>query len=253
MTVPESESSTARQGLLLQARNLRKVFRNKVAVRNISLTVGPGSIVGLLGPNGAGKTTTFEMIAGFLRPTAGQVLLGEREITGLPVWKRVRSGLAYLPQEMALFEKLTVRENLLIILESFVRDRAERENQCQQLLTRLGLWELRQQTAGHLSGGEKRRLEIARSLINQPHFFLLDEPFSGIDPKTVSEIQDIVLTLKNDGIGILLTDHNVRDALRITDRAYLIYDGEILLEGTPREILEHPDSRKFYLGERFHL
>jgi len=253
MTVPESESSTARQGLLLQARNLRKVFRNKVAVRNISLTVGPGSIVGLLGPNGAGKTTTFEMIAGFLRPTAGQVLLGEREITGLPVWKRVRSGLAYLPQEMALFEKLTVRENLLIILESFVRDRAERENQCQQLLARLGLWELRQQTAGHLSGGEKRRLEIARSLINQPHFFLLDEPFSGIDPKTVSEIQDIVLTLKNDGIGILLTDHNVRDALRITDRAYLIYDGEILLEGTPREILEHPDSRKFYLGERFHL
>ncbi len=238
---------------MLQARNLRKVFRNKVAVRNISLTVGPGSIVGLLGPNGAGKTTTFEMIAGFLRPTAGQVLLGEREITGLPVWKRVRSGLAYLPQEMALFEKLTVRENLLIILESFVRDRAERENQCQQLLTRLGLWELRQQTAGHLSGGEKRRLEIARSLINQPHFFLLDEPFSGIDPKTVSEIQDIVLTLKNDGIGILLTDHNVRDALRITDRAYLIYDGEILLEGTPREILEHPDSRKFYLGERFHL
>jgi len=253
MTAKQESRDLVNGVITLEARNLRKAYRNKLAVRDVSLKLCAGTVVGLLGPNGAGKTTTFEMVTGFLKPSSGKILLGEKDITYLPVWKRARLGLAYLPQEMALFEKLTVEENLLIILESFRKSYDEMKAESQRLLNKLGLWELRQQIAGNLSGGEKRRLEIARSLINQPHFFLLDEPFSGIDPKTVAEIQDIVVALKSEGIGILLTDHNVRDTLHITDRAYLIYEGEILLEGSPGEILEHPDSRKLYLGERFHL
>ena len=238
---------------MLEGKNLRKAFRRTVAVQDVSLRVGRGEVVGLLGPNGAGKTTTFEMMAGFLSPDRGTVRLAEASITGLPVYRRARLGISYLPQEIALFQQLNVEDNLYVILESFFGDRRAMREKCEKLLRRMSLWEMRKTVAGNLSGGEKRRLEIARSLINRPKYFLLDEPFSGIDPKTVSEIQGIVKTLKQEGIGVLLTDHNVRDTLKITDRAYLIHGGRILVEGTPGEILEHPDSRKVYFGEDFEL
>jgi len=238
---------------MLKAINLRKNFGKKVAVADVSISVGKGEVVGLLGPNGAGKTTTFEMMLGFLVPDRGRILLGEKEITGLPVWRRAREGMLYLPQEISLFNKLTVEDNIYIILEDYYSDAGRMEEICRRHLEKVGLYEMRKNLAGNLSGGEKRRLEIARSLTLNPKFFLLDEPFSGIDPKTVSELQDAITDLKKDGIGILLTDHNVRDALRITDRAYLIHKGEILIEGTPEQILAHPDSRKVYFGEKFSI
>lgn len=230
---------------------MRKSFKRKVAVCDISLNVKRGEIVGLLGPNGAGKTTTFEMIVGFLLPDRGKIFIEDVDITYLPTWRRARLGISYLPQEISVFQKLTVEENLLIILESFIKDKDEMVEISNRLLEKMGLLELKKNYAYTLSGGEKRRLEIARSLINKPKFLLLDEPFSGIDPKTVSEIQKIIMDLKRENIGILLTDHNVRDALKITDRAYLINEGRILMEGSPDEILNNPDSKKVYFGEDF--
>ncbi|MDD3726556.1 MAG: LPS export ABC transporter ATP-binding protein [Candidatus Ratteibacteria bacterium] len=238
---------------MLQTIHLKKRFGQKEAVKDISISVEKGEIVGLLGPNGAGKTTTFEMIVGFLHPDSGSILLDDKDISGLPVWKRAREGLLYLPQEISLFNKLTVEENIYIILEDYYKDRKEMEEICHRYLKKVGLFDLRKNIAGTLSGGEKRRLEIGRCLTLNPKFFLLDEPFSGIDPKTVYELQDTIEELKRTNIGILLTDHNVRDALRITDRAYLIHKGEILIEGTPEEILSHPDSRKVYFGEKFEI
>ena len=236
---------------MLKGLNLRKSFKRKVAVCDISLNVKRGEIVGLLGPNGAGKTTTFEMIVGFLLPDSGKIFIEDVDITYLPTWRRARLGISYLPQEISVFQKLTVEENLLIILESFIKDKNEMVEISNRLLEKMGLLELKKNYAYTLSGGEKRRLEIARSLINKPKFLLLDEPFSGIDPKTVSEIQKIIMDLKRENIGILLTDHNVRDALKITDRAYLINEGRILMEGSPDEILNNPDSKKVYFGEDF--
>jgi len=237
---------------MLEIKNIKKSFKNKVVLKDISMSVNKGEIVGLLGPNGAGKTTTFEIITGFLKSDSGKILIDGKDITDFPTWKRAREGISYLPQEISIFKKLTVRENFEIVLEDFY-DKNEMEKIIEDLLKKFELYNLRDKIAGNLSGGEKRRLEIARSLSFSPKFFLLDEPFSGIDPKTVSEIQDIILKLKNENIGILLTDHNVREALRITDRAYLIYDGEILIEGTPKKILNHPESRNVYFGERFEL
>ncbi|HDN97931.1 MAG: LPS export ABC transporter ATP-binding protein [Candidatus Omnitrophota bacterium] len=239
--------------MMLKGINLRKAFKRKVVVQDISINVERGEIVGLLGPNGAGKTTTFEMMMGFILPDNGKIFIEEKDITYLPSWKRARLGISYLPQEISVFQKLTVEENLLIILESFIKDKREMENICNGLLEKMGLLELKKNYAYTLSGGEKRKLEIARSLINKPKFLLLDEPFSGIDPKTVSEIQKIMMELKMENIGILLTDHNVRDALKITDRAYLINEGKILMEGSPKEILDNPDSKKVYFGEDFEL
>lgn len=238
---------------MLKTLHLKKRFGNKEAVKDISISVKRGEIVGLLGPNGAGKTTTFEMIVGFLQPDGGQILLDDKDISKLPVWKKAREGLLYLPQEISLFNKLTVEENIYIILEDYYKDRKEMEEVCHKYLKKVGLFDLRKNIAGTLSGGEKRRLEIGRCLTLNPKFFLLDEPFSGIDPKTVYELQETVVELKKDNIGVLLTDHNVRDALRITDRAYLIHQGEILIEGTPQEILSHPDSRRVYFGEKFEI
>lgn len=238
---------------MLKTINLKKRFGRKEAVKDISINVEKGEIVGLLGPNGAGKTTTFEMIVGFLHPDGGRIFLDDKDISELPVWKRAREGLLYLPQEISLFNKLTVEENIYIILEEYYRDKREMEEICHKYLTKVGLLDFQKHIAGTLSGGEKRRLEIGRCLTLNPKFFLLDEPFSGIDPKTVYELQDTIVELKKDNIGILLTDHNVRDALRITDRAYLIHKGEILIEGTPSEILAHPDSRKVYFGEKFEI
>jgi len=238
---------------MLKAINLKKSFGKKAAVVDISISVDKGEIVGLLGPNGAGKTTTFEMILGFLLQDKGKILLDETDITFLPVWKRARAGMLYLPQAISLFNRLSVEDNIYIVLEDYYRDKKAMEEVCRNALVKVGLSEMRKNIAGTLSGGEKRRLEIGRSLTLNPKYFLLDEPFSGIDPKTVYELQETIVKLKKDGIGILLTDHNVRDALRITDRAYLIHKGEILIEGTPGEILAHPDSRKVYFGEKFAL
>lgn len=238
---------------MLKAINLRKSFGSTAAVKSVSIQVAQGEIVGLLGPNGAGKTTTFEIILGFLGQDKGSILLGEEDISALPVWKRARAGMLYLPQEISLFNKLTVEENIYIILEDYYKDKKEMKEITGRYLEKVGLYGLRRHIAGTLSGGEKRRLEIGRSLTLNPKFFLMDEPFSGIDPKTVSELQDTILELKSQGIGILLTDHNVRDTLGITDRAYLIYKGEILIEGNTEEILSHPDSRKVYFGEKFSI
>ncbi len=238
---------------MLEIKNLKKSFGKKIAVRNISLRVSKGEIVGLLGPNGAGKTTTFEMILGFLRPDRGEILLDGINITNYPAWKRAQLGISYLPQEISIFSKLTVEENFFIVLESYYKNKEEMEEVVEKYLKKMGLYNIRKQIAGTLSGGEKRRLEIGRSLSLNPKFFLLDEPFSGIDPKTVSELQDIVVALKKENIGILLTDHNVREALKITDRAYIIYQGEILIEGKPEEILEHPEARGVYFGEKFQI
>ncbi|MCS7180819.1 MAG: LPS export ABC transporter ATP-binding protein, partial [bacterium] len=193
---------------MLEIKNLKKSFKNKVVLKSISLQLKKGEIVGLLGPNGAGKTTTFEIIMGFLYPDSGNIFIDEKEITFFPTWKRAREGITYLPQEISIFKKLTVEENCEIVLEDFYK-KDERKNIIETYLKKLEIYHLKDKIAGNLSGGEKRRLEIARSLMLNPKFFLLDEPFSGIDPKTVSEIQDIVISLKNENIGILLTDHNV--------------------------------------------
>ncbi|MCM8767518.1 MAG: LPS export ABC transporter ATP-binding protein [Candidatus Omnitrophica bacterium] len=238
---------------MLEIKNLKKSFKNKVVLKGLSMNVKRGEIVGLLGPNGAGKTTTFEIIMGFLPPDSGNIFLENKEITQLPTWKKAREGITYLPQEISIFKRLTVEENFEIVLEDFYRKKEQRKMIMEKCLKKLEIYHLKDKIAGNLSGGEKRRLEIARSLAFSPKFFLLDEPFSGIDPKTVSEIQDIILNLKNENIGILLTDHNVREALKITDRAYLIYEGEILIEGTPQQILNHPESRNIYFGEKFQL
>ncbi|NLG12000.1 MAG: LPS export ABC transporter ATP-binding protein [Elusimicrobia bacterium] len=238
---------------MLNTLHLKKRFGKKEAVKDISLNVAKGEVVGLLGPNGAGKTTTFEMIVGFLRPDSGNILLDEKDISTLPVWRRAREGLLYLPQEISLFNKLTVEENIYIILEEYYTNKEEMREVSDGYLDKVGLLDFKKHIAGTLSGGEKRRLEIGRCLTLNPKFFLLDEPFSGIDPKTVYELQDTIANLKKENIGILLTDHNVREALRITDRAYLINKGEILVEGAPETILAHPDSRKVYFGEKFKI
>lgn len=238
---------------MLEALNLHKRYGKTVAVDDISIRIERGEIVGLLGPNGAGKTTTFEMLLGFIRPDKGQINLDGKEITCMPIWKRSREGLLYLPQEISLFNKLTVENNMVIVLEEYYRNKKEQNEVACKYLKKMGLYELKEHIAGTLSGGEKRRLEIARSLSLNPKFFLLDEPFSGIDPKTVAELQDTIVGLKNEGIGILLTDHNVRDSLKITDRTYLINKGVIISAGSPEEILKHPDSKKVYFGENFRI
>ena len=238
---------------MLEIKNISKRFGKRQIIRDVSLQLKKGEIVGLLGPNGAGKTTTFNITMGFLLPDNGQIYLNNKEISQLPVFQRAKLGMAYLFQEPAIFHRLTVIENLVIILENFVDNREKQRETAIELLKKMGIERLSDNIAGTLSGGEKRRLEIARSLINNPDFILLDEPFSGIDPKTVSEIKSMILDLKKDGVGILITDHNVRDALSITDRAYLIYDGAILIEGKPQEILNDFKSRQVYFGEEFRL
>ena len=238
---------------MLETRNIAKKIGTKQILRDVTLNLGKNEIVGLLGPNGAGKTTTFNIIMGFIVPDSGHVYLHGKDITGFPIYQRARLGMSYLFQEPAIFGRLTVVENLLIVLENLVHDRDKQIETAKSLLSKMSIEHLSNSIAGTLSGGEKRRLEIARNLINNPEFLLLDEPFSGIDPKTVSEIKSMILDLKRDGVGILITDHNVRDALSITDRAYLIYNGSILTQGTPQEILNDYKSRQVYFGEEFRL
>jgi lipopolysaccharide export system ATP-binding protein len=237
----------------LRAEGLAKQFGSKWAVRELSLAVAPGEVVGLLGPNGAGKTTTFNMMVGRVHPSAGRVYLGEAEITFLPMYQRARRGITYLPQEASVFRKLTVEQNVLAILETLPIPRRERRPRTAQLLRELGLDGKARQLAVTLSGGERRRVEITRALVLDPKFMLLDEPFSGIDPLAVLELQKIVAELRARGIGIVITDHNVRETLAICDRAYIIQDGTILREGTPQQITEDPAVREIYLGENFRL
>ena len=238
---------------VLKAIDLKKKYGKKIAVNGISLEVKTGEVVGLLGPNGAGKTTTFYMIMGALKPDHGNIFLDDMELTHFPMYKRAQMGVSYLPQEASVFRKLTVFENIYSILELKKTNKEEAAKKTQELLNLMGINKLKNEKAYNLSGGKRRRVEIARSLAITPKFLLLDEPFTGIDPKTREEIQDIIINLKNLNIGILITDHNVRETLSITDRAYIIYQGEILIEGTSQELINNPEARKIYLGERFKL
>jgi len=237
----------------LGSSNLIKKYKKRNVVDGISVEVNPGEIVGLLGPNGAGKTTTFYMIIGFIRPNAGEVYLGERKITNLPMYKRASLGIGYLAQETSVFRKLTVEENILAILETLPINRQERQKRLKLLLEELSIDHLAKQKAYTLSGGERRRLEITRALVIQPKFILLDEPFAGIDPIAVEEIQKNVQHLREKGIGVLITDHNVHETLSITDRSYLLYEGRILKSGTSSFLASDKEARKIYLGKQFRL
>jgi lipopolysaccharide export system ATP-binding protein len=239
------------EGLIAQG--LRKRFRNRLVVDRVSLDIHRGEVVGLLGPNGAGKTTSFYMIIGLLRADGGRIYLEGREVTELPMYKRCRLGMGYLPQESSVFRKLTVEENLLAILETLDLSHDERQARLQVLLAELDLTRLAQHKAYTLSGGERRRLELTRALVTNPRYLLLDEPFTGVDPIAIGEIQEIVGRLKDRGIGVLITDHNVRETLAITDRAYILHDGKILASGTASELANNPKAREIYLGEKFSL
>lgn len=237
----------------LESRSLKKSYRKRCVVNGVSLSVLGGEVVGLLGPNGAGKTTTFSILVGLVAPDEGSVLLDEDEITDLPMFKRARRGVTYLPQEPSVFRKMTARENLLAILETLPLRRSEREERAQHLLDQFKLPHLANSTADTLSGGERRRLEIARALTLSPRFVLLDEPFAGIDPITVIDLQEVIRELAAAGIGVLITDHNVRDTLAIVDRAYIINSGQIFRTGPPAELSNDPEVKRVYLGDRFRL
>lgn len=237
----------------LTAVELTKVFGHRKVVDGVSLTIAPGEVVGLLGPNGAGKTTTFHILVGLTRPDFGRVLLNGTDLTPLPMYLRARQGLGYLPQEPSVFRKLTVEENILAILETLPLNGQQRRERLEELLEQMGLTHLRRHPAYSLSGGERRRVEITRALVISPSFILLDEPFSGIDPITVLDIQKIVRDLQGRGIGVLVTDHNVRETLRVTDRAYIIHNGRIFRSGTPEELGSDPEVRRVYLGDNFQL
>lgn len=230
-----------------------KAYGGRTVVKGVSLEIGAGEIVGLLGPNGAGKTTTFSIVVGLVRADSGVVHLGERDLTDLPMYRRARAGISYLPQEPSVFRKMTVEENLLAILETLELSPAERQERANRLLGEFGLEGVRRNRAYSLSGGERRRVEIARSLVVSPDFLLLDEPFAGIDPIAVLDIQSIARRLAASGIGVLVTDHNVRETLSIVDRAYIINDGEILRAGTPLALSNDATVRRIYLGEAFQL
>jgi lipopolysaccharide export system ATP-binding protein len=237
----------------LRTESLVKTFRGRTVVAGVSISLEAGEVVGLLGPNGAGKTTTFYMVLGLLKPDRGKVMLNGEDITGLPVYKRARRGLGFLSQEPSIFRKLTVEQNLMAILEILDLTKSERQHRLESLLRELDLTHLAKSKAYTLSGGERRRVEITRSLVTAPHFMLMDEPFAGIDPIAVADIQTIIARLKEKGIGVLVTDHNVRETLQIVDRAYLIYEGQVLVSGTARELASDERAKEIYLGKQFSL
>lgn len=239
--------------LKLQAVELHKSYRGRKVVDDVELEIGQGEVVGLLGPNGAGKTTTFYIIVGLARPDSGRVLLNGEEITDLPMYLRARSGISYLPQEPSVFRQLTSEENLLAVLETLPLTPEQQRDRLEELLVQMGLETVRASKAYTLSGGERRRLEIARSLTLEPSFILLDEPFSGIDPLTVKDLQEIIRELAKSGIGVLITDHNVRETLTVTDRAYILKSGKIFRKGRPEELSNDPEVRRVYLGDHFRL
>lgn len=239
--------------LKLEAVELSKSYRGRRVVDDVELEIGQGEVVGLLGPNGAGKTTTFYIIVGLARPDSGRVLLNGDEITDLPMYLRARSGISYLPQEPSVFRQLSSEENLLAVLETLPLTPEQQRDRLEELLAQMGLETVRTNKAYTLSGGERRRLEIARSLTLQPSFILLDEPFSGIDPLTVKDLQEIIRNLADSGIGVLITDHNVRETLTVTDRAYILKSGKIFRKGRPEELSNDPEVRRVYLGDHFRL
>jgi lipopolysaccharide export system ATP-binding protein len=239
--------------LKLQAVELNKSYRGRKVVDDVELEIGQGEVVGLLGPNGAGKTTTFYILVGLTRPDSGRVLLNGEEITDLPMYLRARSGISYLPQEPSVFRQLTSEENLLAVLETLPLTPAQQRDRLEELLSQMGLETVRTSKAYMLSGGERRRLEIARSLTLEPSFILLDEPFSGIDPLTVKDLQEIIRNLAQSGIGVLITDHNVRETLTVTDRAYILKSGKIFRKGRPEDLSNDPEVRRVYLGDHFRL
>ena len=236
---------------LLETKALKKSYNGRPVVNGVDIFINPGEIVGLLGPNGAGKTTTFYMVTGIVRADSGSILFDHRDVSQYPIHKRAQLGIGYLSQEPSIFRKLTVEENILAILETLDLPRHERVRRLEQLLNELGIAHLRKSKALTLSGGERRRLEITRALVTHPLCILLDEPFSGIDPIAVSDCQNLIRELKNKGLGILLTDHNVRETLTITDRAYIMSEGKILISGTKEELLTNKEARRIYLGEKF--
>ena len=237
----------------LRAEQLTKAFGGRTVVRAVDLQLTSGEVVGLLGPNGAGKTTTFSMVVGLIGPDSGRVLLDDQDVTGDPMYVRARNGIGYLPQEPSIFRGLTVEENVMAILETLPIGASERRERLATLLEELGLTALARSRAYTLSGGERRRVEITRALVNRPKFILLDEPFAGIDPIAVAEIQKIVGHLRDRGIGVLITDHNVRETLRITDRAYIVHDGSVFRSGTPGSLAADDDVKRTYLGADFRL
>jgi len=237
----------------MEARNLFKTYGDRTVVRGVSLDVSPGEVVGLLGPNGAGKTTTFYMVVGVEAPDQGQIFWQGRDITAMPMHRRARKGIGYLPQESSVFRGLTVWENLMALGEFQPIPKAEQRERCERLLEEFHLHKVRNTLGMSLSGGERRRCEMARALVTSPKIMLLDEPFAGVDPKSVMEIQGLIDDLKKRGIGVLITDHNVRETLQIADRAYILADGMIMKHGLPQEIAEDPDIRRVYLGDKFRL
>ena len=238
---------------LLRSEGLKKVYKKRTVVDNVSISVQQGEVVGLLGPNGAGKTTTFYMIVGMIKPLAGKVFLDNNEITQEPMYKRAKKGIGYLPQEASIFRRLTVEDNIMAILQMLDLPDKERKERQEKLLEELGIVKVRKTMGYQLSGGERRRTEIARALATEPKFILLDEPFAGVDPIAVEDIMNIVANLKNKNIGILITDHNVHETLSIVDRAYILINGQIFKEGTADLLAQDNDVRKMYLGEKFRL
>jgi len=241
------------ENMLLRTEGLVKRFKKRKVVNGVSINISQGQIVGLLGPNGAGKTTTFRMIVGLLTPDKGSIYLNEKSITKLPMYKRARHGINYLPQEPSIFTKMSVQDNIMSVIQTMSYKREERIARLEELLEELGVLHIRKSIAYTLSGGERRRVEIARALVTKPKFILLDEPFTGIDPIAIEDIQNILASLSKKGIGILITDHNVRETMAITDTAYIMADGEILTEGNSEYLINDPEARKIYLGERFKM
>jgi lipopolysaccharide export system ATP-binding protein len=249
----ESDVAPVSEEIKLATDSVVKVYSKRRVVNNVSINVDSGEIVGLLGPNGAGKTTTFYMIVGMIRPNAGRIFLGDKDITYTPMYKRARMGIGYLPQEPSVFRGLSVEDNLKAILETMPYSRAKKKEALESLLEELDITHIRKSKGYQLSGGERRRVEITRSLVTEPKFMLLDEPFAGIDPIAVADLQKIVIKLKESGLGVLITDHNVRDTLSITDRAYIMYEGSIKRSGTADELAGDAEVREIYLGESFTL
>ena len=239
--------------MLLAIEDAVKTYRGRNVVDGVSLHVSKGEIVGLLGPNGAGKTTTFYMMVGLVPPNRGRVLLDSEDITHMPMYQRARRGIGYLAQEPSVFRRLTVEQNLMLVLEMMPLSRQEQLERANALMEKFGIAHLRDSPAYQLSGGERRRLEIARALATEPQFMLLDEPFTGIDPRAVDDIQNMMAQMKAEGIGILVTDHSVRETLQTTDRAYILHEGRVIASGTPEEVLEDPLARRFYFGDRFNV